>query len=136
MQTGAIASRPSLLIVDDEVNVARTLQMIFERDGYSVDTAYSCAEALAFLRNGHHTDAVITDLNMEREDIGFEVVREAQKLIPRPVVVVCTGYANSANSRLALELRVDYLALKPVEISELRSALVRLLSLRTARGRM
>jgi CheY-like chemotaxis protein len=136
MQTVAMTSRPSLLIVDDEVNVAHTLQLIFERDGYSVETAYSCAEALVFLRDGHHTDAVITDLNMEREDIGFEVVREAQKLTPRPVVVVCTGYANPANSRLALELRVDYLALKPVEVSELRSALVRLLALRTAKGRM
>ncbi len=127
-----MTSRPSLLIVDDELNVARTLQMIFERDGYDVNTALSCAEALAMLRNGHRADAVITDLNMESEDIGFEVVREAQKLDPRPVLVVCTGYANPQNSRLALELRVDYLALKPVELIELRSALNRLLARRAA----
>ncbi len=124
--------RPSLLIVDDEVNVARTLQMIFERDGYDVNTALSCEQALAMLRDGHRTDAVITDLNMEQEDIGFEVVRAAHQLVPRPVVVVCTGYANPQNSRLALELRVDYLALKPVELDDLRSALTRLLARRAA----
>lgn len=125
--------QPSLMIVDDEVNVTRTLQLIFERDGYRVTPAYSCAEALALLGNGSKKmDAVITDLNMEREDIGFEVARAARKLLPAPVVVICTGYANPVNSRLALDLRVDYLALKPVDVDELRAALVRLLARRTA----
>src|ERR1041385_3342521 len=88
----------TLLIVDDDPSVALTLKMIFEREGYAVATAASCAEALRTLNTGRHFDAVITDLNMEREDIGLEVVRPAQQLTARPVVVVCTGYANLENS--------------------------------------
>jgi DNA-binding NtrC family response regulator len=65
--------QPSLLIVDDETNVALTLQMVFEREGYAVCTANSCASALKILENGHTFDAVITDLNMEKENIGLEV---------------------------------------------------------------
>ena len=61
-----MARQPSLLIVDDEANVALTLQMVFERDGYAVRTANSCASALKLLENGHNFDAVITDLNMEK----------------------------------------------------------------------
>jgi DNA-binding NarL/FixJ family response regulator len=71
-------------------------------------------------------DAVITDLNMEAEDIGLEVARAAQKLKPKPAVVICTWYANLRNSRSALDMGVDYLALKPVEPTELIGAINRL----------
>ena len=84
----------SLLIVDDEVNVTRTLQMVFEQEGYRVFPAYSCAEAVAFLQNGASVDAIITDLNMEQPDIGLEVARIAKDLPTRPVVVICTGFAD------------------------------------------
>jgi len=66
-----MVQQPSLLIVDDEANVALTLQMVFERDGYAVRIANSCASALKLLENGHRFDAVITDLNMEKENIGL-----------------------------------------------------------------
>lgn len=127
-----MARKPKILVVDDEKNVATTLSMVLEREGYEVALAFSCAEALARLRNGSAFDVVITDLNMEREDIGLEVARAAMKLEPAPVVVVCTGYATVDNSAAALRLRVDYLATKPVEIPELRDALARLISRRQA----
>ena len=116
-----------LLIVDDEPSVALTLKLIFEREGYGVITASSCAEALKIIDKGKPLDAVITDLNMEREDIGLEVVRAAQKLLPKPVVVVCTGYANLENSAKALQMKIDYLATKPVELEQLLNAMTLML---------
>jgi two-component system, NtrC family, nitrogen regulation response regulator NtrX len=120
-----MAKRPSILIVDDEINVTRTLQLVFEGAGYEVVPAYSSAEAMKLLRNGRQFDIVITDLNMEREDIGLDVARRAKRLKPAPVVVVCTGFASVNNSRQALEMHVDYLATKPVDLDELKSALSR-----------
>jgi len=119
--------RPTLLIVDDEENVALTLQLIFEREGYRVSTAYNSKQAIHALSNGHHFDVVITDLNMEREDIGLEVARFAKQLKPAPIVVICTGYANLSNTRNALSMHVDYLATKPVDLDDLRAALSRML---------
>ncbi len=118
-------SNPShkLLIVDDEPSVALTLKMIFQREGYGVTTAASCSEALELLDKDDTFDAVITDLNMEREDIGLEVVHAAQQLLPRPVVVVCTGYANLENSARALQMKIDYLATKPVDLEQLIGAM-------------
>jgi CheY-like chemotaxis protein len=120
----------SILLVDDEVNVARTLQMVFEQEGYKVTAAYSAREALQVFEDGLRADIVITDLNMEKDDIGLDVARAAQKLKPRPLVVICTGYANIENSALALEMRVDYLVTKPVDLDELKQALVLMLGRR------
>jgi two-component system chemotaxis response regulator CheY len=124
----------SILIVDDEINVARTLQMVFEMDGYQVTAANSATEALQKFKDGLRVDIVLTDLNMEREDIGLDVARAAQGLKPRPLVVICTGYATVHNSSAALDMRVDYLATKPVDLDELKTAFARMLDQRSARN--
>jgi DNA-binding NtrC family response regulator len=129
-----MAHQPSLLIVDDETNVALTLQMVFEREGYVVRTANSCAGALKLLENGQVFDAVITDLNMEKENIGLEVARAALRLHPKPAVVLCTGYASVDNSAAALQMKVDYLATKPVDLDELKRAVSRLMAFREHSG--
>ena len=130
-----MSQKAAMLIVDDETNVARTLSMVFEREGFQVQTAYSCAEALTILRNKPALDVIITDLNMEREDIGLEVAKAAQLLSRRPIVVICTGYANVSNAQEALDMQVDYLATKPADLPELLAALNRLLAVRSARER-
>lgn len=121
-----MSRKPSILIVDDEVSITRTLTMVFEQDGYDVLPAYSAAEAIRVLQDGQSIDAVITDLNMESEDIGLKVAETASTLVPRPVVVICTGFASVRNAEQALHLHVDYLATKPVDLDELKSALHRL----------
>jgi CheY-like chemotaxis protein len=123
-----MALKRSVLLVDDESSILQTLRLVFEREGYEVATAQSSAEAIDLLDRNGHFDAVITDLNMEKEDIGLEVARAALKSQPKPAVVICTGFASMANSRAALEMGVDYMAHKPVELKDLISALNRLIS--------
>lgn len=118
----------SILLVDDEVSILRTLRMVFEHEGYEVATAESSSQALKLLTRNGHFDAVVTDLNMETEDIGLEVARAALHCLPRPAVVVCTGFASVTNSRAALEMGIDYIAHKPVELNDLICALNRLIS--------
>jgi DNA-binding NtrC family response regulator len=123
-----LAKKPSILIVDDEQSVLQTLRLVFEQEGYEVFTAASCEEALKIIGNGSAFDAVITDLNMESEDIGLEVARAALKRKPKPAIVICTGFASLDNSRESLKMGVDYMAHKPVELTALISALNRLIS--------
>jgi DNA-binding NtrC family response regulator len=131
-----LSRKRSILIVDDENSVLETLRMVFENEGYEVATADSCRKALEILGDGRSFDAVITDLNMETEDIGLEVARAAVKQRPKPAVVICTGFASLDNSRESLKMGVDYMAHKPVELSALISALNRLISReRDLRGR-
>ncbi len=115
-----------MLLVDDESSVLQTLRMVLESEGYVVMTAENCAQAVGLLHNGTEFDGVITDLNMETEDIGLEVARVALQSDTKPVVVVLTGFASLANSRGALDLGIDYMAHKPVELNDLLPALNRL----------
>ncbi len=119
----------NMLIVDDETSVARTLGMIFEDEGYKVALAHSCREALPLIRQNHY-DIVITDLHMEEPDIGLKVVQEAQRKQPKPVTVIASGYPSMSNTREAMKLRVDYYALKPVELEDLLEAVRRLVGWR------
>lgn len=120
-----------MLVVDDEPNVCLTLKMIFEQEGFKVATAASAAEAIGVLEKGHRFDMVVTDLHMEREDAGFELVRVAKKLERPPIVIVVTGYANVSNARAALDVQVDHFAVKPVELPEFLEAVRRLAGWRT-----
>ena len=47
-------------------------------------------------------DAIISDLNIEAEEIGFAVARAALKLKPKPAVLIYTGYANPSNDEKAV----------------------------------
>ena|ERR1700746_378781 len=131
MNDGQIVHKLEMLIVDDEPSVCLTLKLIFEQEGFAVSTAASAAEAIGVLKNGHHYDMVMTDLHMEREDAGFDLVRVAKKLDPPPVVIVVTGYANVRNARAALDVQVDHFAVKPVELPEFLEAVRRLAGWRT-----
>ena len=104
--------------------------MVFEREGYEVTTADSCAEALKILEDNRHFDAVVTDLNMETKNIGLQVAHAAVAKRPKPVVVICTGFATVRNTKEALNIGVDYMAHKPVELVKLISTLNSLTSVR------
>jgi CheY-like chemotaxis protein len=92
----------------------------------------SCSDGLKALAANGPIDALISDLHMERQNIGLELARAALRQSPRPVVMLCTGYADVNNSRAALDMRVDYMATKPVELKELLAALASLLARRAA----
>ncbi|MDP9159459.1 MAG: response regulator [Acidobacteriota bacterium] len=126
--------KKTILLADDEDSVLITLSIIFEREGYDVTTAKSGASAMKLL-NERGFDAVITDLNMEKVDIGLEVAQAAVMKKPKPTVIVCTGYASVSNSLAALNMGVDYMVQKPVELESFISTLDRLLSLRSKGNR-
>ena len=129
-----MGNKRSILLVDDEVNVAETMKMVLEQEGYRVTTAYTAAAAIAALQAAKFS-AVITDLNMESKDVGLEVARTAQDQKHRPLVVVCTGYPSVQNLHSAFDLHIDYLAIKPCEIRDLLLAIHRLFAGREASKR-
>jgi DNA-binding response OmpR family regulator len=131
MASSAKTTAPAILLVDDERTILFTYKTILERDGYRVDTALSFAEGEKLLKQRAY-DAVIADLNLERENLGLDLVREARALPTRPITVVYTGFTSIEQLHSAMKLRVDYLALKPVGVEEMRSALSRLIRRRFA----
>jgi DNA-binding NtrC family response regulator len=118
-----------VLLAEDEPGILFTFSAILRQQGYHVDTASAFAIAQQQMRTRKY-DAIIADLNMERIGLGLELARMAKELTPPPAVVIYTGYPTLEQLRAALAIHVDYLALKPVDLDEIKTALHRLLARR------
>jgi CheY-like chemotaxis protein len=79
------------LIVDDDAAVLSTLKAVFEKRDFDVSTAVSAGEAVSTLARLSF-DLVVTDMRMETDVSGFEVVRQAKSTTNRPVVVILSAY--------------------------------------------
>lgn len=125
---------PSVLLVDPEPSVILTLRMILERDGYRVSTATSYVEAGGLLHS-QSWDILFTELDLEAEELGLRLAREAMGVELRPAIFVYTSYPDVAQLRAALALRVDYCGFKPLEVEEIRKVVRLLLARLFARRR-
>lgn len=86
--------RHSLLIVDDEKEILRSLTLTFEND-YEVFTACSGIEALELL--DHHNDIalVIADQRMPQMT-GVEFLEKAIQINPHMIRIILTGYTDTS----------------------------------------
>lgn len=80
-----------ILLADDEMAILLTLKAILEMNGFEVDTAASAQEAVAKLR-GNLYHMVITDMKMEQEESGYDVIRAARKTDYNPAIAILTAY--------------------------------------------
>jgi len=79
------------LLVDDDSAILTTLKSVFETRDFKVSTASSAAEAVKMLAR-ESFDLVVTDMRMESETAGFEVVRRARSGGTRPAIVILSAY--------------------------------------------
>ena len=80
-----------ILLVDDDVAVLLTLKAVLEMHGFDVQTAISAGEALEKLQSGVY-QMVITDVRMETEQAGLEVIRAARAQSYDPATALLTAY--------------------------------------------
>jgi len=83
-----------LLLVDDDLAVLLTLKAVLELHGFEVVTADSTAEAFARMESGVY-HMVISDLHMETEEAGLEVIRAAHRQSYDPATALLTAYPPS-----------------------------------------
>ena len=67
-----------ILLVDDELAILLTLKAVLEINGFEVETAASAKEAKLKIRS-HTYHMVITDMRMESDTAGNEVVERRPK---------------------------------------------------------
>jgi len=106
-----------ILLADDELTILLTLKAILEMNGFEVETAASAREAEDKLRT-RTFDMVITDMWMETETAGLEVIRAARSQPYNPATAVLTAYPN-----LGMAARrnggADTLLVKPTNTGDL-----------------
>lgn len=85
-----------ILLVDDELAILLTLKAILEIHGFEVETASSAKEGVIKLKESEY-HMVITDMRMESERAGYDVVRAAKKTKYDPAVALLTAYPMLGN---------------------------------------
>src|SRR5205823_12086237 len=91
---------PTILVVDDDVDICRNLSDILTDLGYRVDAAHDGPSALELLQRTPY-DVALLDLKMPGMD-GLTLSREIKKLRAGTVALVVTAYASSATAEAAL----------------------------------
>jgi DNA-binding response OmpR family regulator len=80
-----------VLLVDDEVTVLLTLKAVLEISGFDVDTAASAREGKSRIRLREY-QMVITDMRMESDAAGREVIQAARSAPYHPAVALLTAF--------------------------------------------
>lgn len=111
----------SILIVEDEPQVAAALRDLLEREGYGVRIATSIAEARAALDSNDAVDGVLLDWRLPDGE-GIDLLKELRKTSELPVLMV-TARVEVIDRVLGLEIGADDYITKPVEPRELLARL-------------
>src|SRR5512136_2053114 len=108
-----MATSHSILIIDDEPNLRRSLGLILQRAGYAVTTASDAAEALDVLQAGAY-DLTFLDIKLPDQN-GIELLPQLRELYPDMPILILTAHATLDTAITAVRLGArDYL-LKPID---------------------
>jgi len=83
-----------ILLVDDDLAVLLTLKAVLELHGFEIETASSSAEAFTRMESGVF-HMVISDLRMETEESGLDVLRRARVQSYNPATALLTAHPPS-----------------------------------------
>jgi len=112
-----------ILLVDDEVAVLLTMRAVLEISGYDVETAASAREGKARLKSRQY-EMVITDMRMESDQAGREVIVAARTAPYHPAVALLTAYP--LDEADALSMGADKMLVKATHTRVLLEQLERL----------
>ena len=110
-----------ILIMEDDLNVARGLKMVLDEEGYSVDLRDTGRGALDAMGQFEY-NLLMADLRLPDID-GMQVIRQVRETNPETGVIAMTGYATSALAVDAMKLGAyDFIA-KPFTEEQIKSAI-------------
>ena len=105
-----------VLVVEDELGIARLVRDYLAHAGFEVDVANDGDAAVSSVR-GSKPDLIVLDLGLPRRD-GLDVIRELRRTSSVPIVVL-TARADEADRIVGLELGADDYVTKPFSPKEL-----------------
>jgi DNA-binding NtrC family response regulator len=109
--------RASILIVDDNVGLDRTLAFILDRKGYEVATAATGPDAIEQVRE-RPFDMIFLDIQMPMMN-GTETYKKIVEIRPGAAVVMMTAYAVEDLVQEALDAGARGILHKPLDVDKL-----------------
>ena len=115
-------TKPEILFVDDEESIRATLPLVLESFGFKVTAAASTSDAIRLIRD-QPFDALVADLNIDRQGDGFTIVRAMRSTQPEASTFILTGYPESETALEAIRQQVDEYFVKPADVREIAQAI-------------
>lgn len=110
----------SILIVDDDQNHAETVAACLETLG--ADCAVTLSEAEALQQTGsRYFDVVLTDLMLEKENSGIEILKAVKQQTEETEVIVMTGNDSVEVAVEAMRQGAFNYLLKPLDLKQVRT---------------
>ena len=119
----------SILVVDDEADVAELFRQQFRREVrqglYVIHFAQSAEEALGKLQDGIRPELILSDINMPGMD-GLGLLRRVKEQRANLPVIMVTAYGDDERRRKASEFGASEFVIKPVDFEQLKQQLQQL----------
>ena len=112
---------PNILVMEDDLNVAKGLEMILSEEGYQVNLAGTGALSMQ-ASNENRYDLLVADLRLPDID-GMEIIKQVKNDTPETEVVVITGYGTAATAVEAMKIGVHDFLSKPFTDDQIKSAI-------------
>lgn len=106
----------NILIVEDEQNLARFLELELTHDGYKVDIEYDGEPGLEKALNNDF-DLIILDLMLPNIN-GLKICRRVRQVQSTPIIII-TAKSDTYDKVTGLDYGADDYIVKPFEIEEL-----------------
>jgi DNA-binding NtrC family response regulator len=107
-----------ILVIDDEKSILDLLSVVFEKEGYVVETSLSATRAVELIGN-EDFDMIISDIKMPKMS-GMELLRYVKEKRPDIPIVMITAYGTIKQAVEALKAgAMDYIV-KPFDVEELK----------------
>jgi len=107
----------SVLVVDDDAGIRKTLSKILEKEGYLVETVENGMEAIK-ASNKRFFNVALIDIRLPDME-GTKLLERLKEHEPKMVKIIITGYASLQNAIEAVNKGADEYVLKPFDATEL-----------------
>jgi DNA-binding response OmpR family regulator len=112
---------PHILVMEDDLSVAKGLEMVLSEEGYTVNLAGTGELAMQAFRQKRF-DLLVADLRLPDID-GMEVIKKVKEEKPETEVIVITGYGTAAKAVTAMKLGVHDFLPKPFTEDQIKTSI-------------
>jgi len=120
---GESKGQEHILIVEDELSLAKFYQIVLQKLGYKISVAHDSELALQTVRDqAESIDLVFTDQTMPNLS-GAALSREILSIRPELPIILATGFSSAISEKEAKEIGIRQFLLKPIKKDILAAAI-------------
>jgi len=126
--------RLSVLIIEDDGQLAEVLARFLRRQGFDVETATSAREGVEKMF-ARVFDIVLSDLRLPDRS-GIDVLQEIKRAFPQTIVLMMTAFSSIDSAVEAVRLGADDYLSKPLQLDDVKMRIERALERRRLQARV